>query len=252
MKPTVYRFLFAVFVCLQTVHLAAQTEGFIGPGFGTNRNKTMVESQTQKYKLTPYNTDFKLDLGVFMAENFYLNATYNIYRQDIYNQTFPNPLPATGLPNTGYTRTHYTYTSRYLYQGFSVVPAFAWGNRVKFFAGAGFNFDFSRISGNTVHVNQDHYGYDSTGNYIFESNTSYDTTNTFGERNGSDFSALVQAGVLVNLGSSLMLQVNALFRRSLELTSLNAPGDYKSNAGLSVSILYRLWGRKNERAEPVE
>lgn len=233
-------------------HALGQTEVFLGPGFGTNRNKKIVESDTRRYELTPFNQDFKIDLGVFTDQHFYLNAAFNIYRQDILTPAAVVTYPATGIPNTGYVYTSYTYQSRYKYQGFMVVPCFVTGNRVKFFAGAGFNLDYSRIDGTHVRVSQDHYHYDSTGNFVFDYNTVSDTTNQFIQRKGSDFSALAQTGVLIKLGSSLMLQLSAYFRRSLVLESLEAPQDYKSNAGLSVSLMYRLWSSNRPQPVPVE
>lgn len=223
--------------------MRAQTEIFLGPGFGANRNKQVVESDTKRYRLMPFNQDYKVEMGARFS-HFYLHVSYNVYRQDIQETFSHEPVyPPTGTPGANYINLWYTYLSYYKYQGLMVVPGFITGNKISFFAGAGPNLDFSRIDGNKVVITEDHYQYDAMGRYVFGYRASYDTTNQLVQRKGADVSALVETGCLLKLGTSLALQVTAYFRRSLTLKSLEAKGDYKSNAGLSVSILYRLWGK---------
>jgi len=236
-----------------TFHALAQTEFFLGPGFGANRNKKVVESDTKKYRLMPFNQDYKIELGARIDPHFYLHVSYNVYRQDIESMPVNDPVyPSMGTPNTSYVNFSYNNLSYYIYQGIMAVPCFITGDKASFFVGAGINLDFSRIDGSKVLISEDHYHYDSLGNFAFDYTNHYDTTNQLIQRKGSDFSLLFETGGLFHLGSTLALQVTLYFRRSLVLKSLEAEGDYKSNAGLAVSIFYRLWSRTNPTPQRVE
>lgn len=241
---------------VQALNAFAQTEIFLGPGFGANRNKKMVQADTKDYYiLNPFNGDYKLDMGLYAGKHFYLSAAFNFYQQNI--QLPPNgpaAAPAEGPPNSGFVRTTYTQVAFYRYRGFTVVPCFMTGNKVRWIAGAGLNYDFSRIERTQIETRQEHYHYDSLGRYVFDYSATTDTTDQAGMKKGSDLSAIVQTGLLIRLSQVLALQLDVYYRQSLVLHSLQAKGDYKSNGGFAVSLMYRLWGNndKNKQPEPIE